>query len=259
VVGSLDGIRVVDLSRVLAGPWASQLLADYGADVIKIERPGAGDDTRHWGPPWLKDDAGQTTRESAYFLATNRNKRSVTVDLSRPDGSALIVDLASRADVLIENYRVGALKKFGLDAPRLLEKNSRLIYCSISAYGQEGSRSSRPGYDAMIQAEGGLLSITGSSDADGGEPQKVGVAIADIMTGMYAVTAILAALESRHRDGKGQHIDVPLYHSQVAWLANQAQNYLMTGKAPVRLGNAHPNILRCAATSGSSSKVRVAQ
>jgi crotonobetainyl-CoA:carnitine CoA-transferase CaiB-like acyl-CoA transferase len=243
VSGPLSGIKVVDLSRVLAGPWASQLLADYGAEVIKIEKPVSGDDTRQWGPPWLIDNAGQATRESAYFLSANRNKRSVTADLGHPDGRALVADLAAGADVLIENFRVGALQKFGLDSASLRARNPRLVYCSISAYGQSGARSSLPGYDAMIQAEGGLMSITGAPDEEGGEPQKVGVAVADIMTGMYAATAVLAALEARHRDGNGQYIDVPLYHTQVAWLANQAQNYLMTGKSPARLGTAHPNIV----------------
>ncbi len=228
---------------MLAGPWASQLLADYGADVIKIERPGSGDDTRLWGPPWLADSSGKATAESAYFLAANRNKKSVTADLAQPGGQALVKDLARNADILLENFRVGTLARYGLDAASLQKQNPRLIYCSISAYGQTGSRSMLPGYDAMMQAEAGLMSITGAPDAEGGRPQKVGVAIADIMTGMYAVTAVLAALQARHRDGKGQSIDLSLYHTQVAWLANQAQNYLMTGKSPVRLGTAHPNLV----------------
>lgn len=241
--GPLSGIKVLDLSRVLAGPWASQLLADYGADVIKIERPGSGDDTRLWGPPWLADDSGKATAESAYFLSANRNKKSVTADLSQPGGQALVKDLALKADILIENFRVGTLARYGLDADSLQELNPRLIYCSISAYGQTGSRSMLPGYDAMMQAEAGLMSITGASDAEGGRPQKVGVAIADIMTGMYAVTAVLAALHARHRDDIGQNIDLSLYETQVAWLANQAQNYLITGRPPVRLGTAHPNLV----------------
>ncbi len=233
----------MDLSRVLAGPWASQLLADYGAEVIKIERPVHGDDTRLWGPPWLVDNSGKVTAESAYFLSANRNKKSVTADLSQRGGQELVQVLARNADILIENFRVGTLAKYGLDADSLQKLNPRLIYCSISAYGQTGSRSNLPGYDAMIQAEAGLMSITGASDREGGRPQKVGVAIADIMTGMYAVTAVLAALHARHRDGKGQSIDLSLYQSQVAWLANQAQNYLMTGSSPVRLGTAHPNLV----------------
>ncbi|MDH4049059.1 MAG: CoA transferase [Gammaproteobacteria bacterium] len=241
--GPLSGIRIVDLSRVLAGPWASQLLADFGAEVIKIEKPGAGDDTRHWGPPWLSDRDGKPTRESAYFLATNRNKLSITANLSHPEGQKLVSELASQADVLLENFRVGTLAKFRLDAANLQEQNPRLIYCSISAYGQQGSRRSLPGYDAMMQAEGGLMSITGEPATSGGQPQKVGVAIADIMTGMYAATAILAALEARHTSGEGQYIDLSLYHSQVAWLANQGQNFLMTGVSPGRLGTAHPNIV----------------
>jgi crotonobetainyl-CoA:carnitine CoA-transferase CaiB-like acyl-CoA transferase len=243
VSGPLSGIKVLDLSRVLAGPWASQLLADYGADVIKVERPGSGDDTRLWGPPWLADSNGKSTTESAYFLSANRNKRSVTADLAKDGGQALVRDLARISDILIENFRVGTLARYGLDAHSLRELNPRLIYCSISAYGQTGSRRLRPGYDAMIQAEAGLMSITGAPDSEGGRPQKVGVAVADIMTGMYAVTAILAALHARQRDGRGQSIDLPLYQTQAAWLANQAQNYLMTGQSPTRLGTAHPNLV----------------
>jgi crotonobetainyl-CoA:carnitine CoA-transferase CaiB-like acyl-CoA transferase len=241
--GPLHGLRVIDMSRVLAGPWAGQLLADYGADVVKIERPQAGDDTRHWGPPWLRDAEGKETAEAAYFQAGNRNKRSVSVDLSNSDGQALIRDLVSKSDVLIENYRVGSLARFNLDAKALCGHNPSLIYCSISAYGQTGSRCAEPGYDAMIQAEGGLMSLTGESDNLGGRPVKVGVAIADIMAGMYAATAILAALAARVRSGHGQHIDVPLFDSQLAWLANQNMNYLLTGVAPGRQGTAHPNIV----------------
>ncbi len=241
--GPLHGLKVLDLSRVLAGPWASQLLADYGADVIKIERPGSGDDTRHWGPPWLRDSNGRKTGESAYFLSANRNKRSVTVDLAHPDGQAVIKDLAHNADILLENFKVGTLKRFGLHASILCERNPRLIYCSISAYGQSGSKSAEPGYDAMIQASAGLMSLTGDSAADGGAPQKVGVAISDIMTGMYAASAILAAVCSRQESGSGQHIDLSLYDSQVAWLANQNMNYLIGGHVPQRYGNAHPNIV----------------
>jgi crotonobetainyl-CoA:carnitine CoA-transferase CaiB-like acyl-CoA transferase len=236
--GPLVGIKVLDMSRVLAGPWASQLLGDYGADVIKIERPIVGDDTRHWGPPWLGQE-----REAAYFLATNRNKRSVTVDIASSEGASVIRGLARKADVVLENFRVGTMLRFGLDAKSLLAENPGLIYCSITAYGQHGSRAHEPGYDAMIQASAGLMSITGAPDADGGSPQKVGVAISDIMAGMYATTAILAALTDRDRTGKGQVIDVPLYDSQVAWLANQAMNFLIGGFIPERRGTAHPNLV----------------
>lgn len=243
MAGPLAGIRVVDLSRVLAGPWCSQLLADYGADVIKVERPGSGDDTRGWGPPWVRDAAGEPTAESAYFLSTNRNKRSITVDLSQERGQAIVRSLAATADVFIENFRVGSLVRFGLDAESLGASNPRLVYCSITGYGQKGPRASEPGYDAMIQASAGLMSLTGARDEEGGSPQKVGVAVADIMAGMYAATAIMAALHSRERTGRGQHVDVPLYDSQVAWLANQAMNYLVSGEVPERLGTAHPNIV----------------
>ncbi|MDH3441807.1 MAG: CoA transferase [Gammaproteobacteria bacterium] len=238
--GPLAGIRVLDITRVLAGPWASQLLADYGAEVIKLERPVQGDDTRRWGPPWLQDRNGRETGDSAYFLSTNRNKRSVTVNLGHPDGAQLARDLAARADVIMENFKVGTMQKFGLDFAALSTLNPALVYCSISAYGQQGSRSLKPGYDAMIQASGGLMSITGEPD---GSPQKVGVAIADIMAGMYAATAILAALVERDRSGKGQYLDVPLYDSQVAWLANQNMNFLIGNEVPGRLGTAHPNLV----------------
>jgi len=240
VHGPLRGIRVLDLTRVLAGPWTSQLLADYGADVIKVERPVAGDDTRHWGPPWLEDGAGRQTGESAYFLSANRNKRSITIDLANELGAGIIRDLAARCDVLIENFRVGTMSRFGLGYQDLSRSNRSLVYCSISAYGQSGSRANRPGYDAMMQASGGLMSITGEAD---GPPQKVGVAIADIMAGMYAATAILAALTERAASGKGQHIDVPLFDSQVAWLANQNMNFLVGKEVPGRLGTAHPNLV----------------
>lgn len=241
--GPLDGQKVIDLSRVLAGPWASQLLADFGADVIKVERPGSGDETRRWGPPWLKDAAGMETGDSAYFLAANRNKRSITVNLAHPAGQSLLRDLADSADILLENFRVGTLARFGLDYASLSARNERLIYCSVSAFGQTGTRAGRPGYDAMMQAAGGLMSITGPAEAEGGGPQKVGVAVADLMTGMYASNAILAALEARHRTGNGQHIDISLYDCQVAWLANQAMNYLVGGEIPQRQGTAHPNIV----------------
>ncbi len=241
--GPLNSLKVIDMSRVLAGPWAGQLLADYGAEVIKIERPGVGDDTRSWGPPWLRDSAGNDTKEAGYFQSTNRNKRSVTVNLAHPLGQELIRKLVTRSDVLLENYKVGSLQRYGLDATTLCELNPTLIYCSISAYGQSGSKSGEPGYDAMIQAAGGLMSITGESDAEGGRPTKVGVAIADIMAGMYAASAVLAALVAREQSGRGQHIDVPLFDSQVAWLANQNMNYLLTGTPPDRRGTAHPNIV----------------
>ena len=238
--GALEGIRVLDMSRVLAGPWAGQLLGDFGADVVKVERPVVGDDTRHWGPPWLDR---KNACEAAYFLSTNRNKRSITVDLTDIDGQALIQELAKKADVLIENYRVGTLAGYGLGAEDLLHLNPRLIYCSITAYGQRSSRASEPGYDAMIQASAGLMSITGAPDSEGGSPQKVGVAVSDIMAGMYAATAILAALQQRSQTGLGQHIDLPLYDSQVAWLANQAMNFLIGGETPLRRGTAHPNLV----------------
>ena len=224
------------MSRVLAGPWAGQLLGDYGADVVKIERPGRGDDTRHWGPPWLGS-------ESAYFLSTNRNKRSVTIDISTHRGQQLVRELASKADVLLENFRTGTLPRYKLDPADLRRDNPGLVVCSISAFGQSGSRADQPGYDAMIQASAGLMSITGPPDEEGGGPQKVGVAIADIMAGMYATTAVLAALNARSITGKGQYIDVPLYDSQVAWLANQNMNFLVGGTVPGRMGTAHPNLV----------------
>ncbi|HNP36446.1 MAG TPA: CaiB/BaiF CoA-transferase family protein [Woeseiaceae bacterium] len=236
---SLHGIRVLDLSRVLAGPWASQLLGDYGAEVVKIERPVSGDDTRHWGPPWLSGEAG----ESAYFLATNRNKRSVAIDLDSADGQELVRQMASRADIVIENFKPGSLARRGLDYESLSSANRGLVYCRISAYSSDSSLRNEPGYDAMIQASAGLMSLTGAPDSEGGKPQKVGVAITDIMAGMYAVTAILAALHARTQSGVGQLVEVPLFDSQVAWLANQNLNYLISGKAPERLGNAHPNIV----------------
>jgi crotonobetainyl-CoA:carnitine CoA-transferase CaiB-like acyl-CoA transferase len=245
--GPLHGFRVLDLSRVLAGPWASQLLADYGATVFKVERPESGDDTRHWGPPWLADREQRPTSESAYFLSVNRNKQSLTVNLAHEKGQEIIRKLAATCDVLIENFRVGSLARYGLDFASLNSINPRLIYCSITAYGQTGSRADKPGYDAMMQAAAGLMSITGPPDSEGGGPQKVGVAISDIMTGMYATTAILAALAARNDGGQGgeqgQHIDIALYDSQVAWLANQNMNYLVGGIVPQRQGTAHPNLV----------------
>ncbi len=235
MAGPLAHIRVLDLSRVLAGPWAGQLLADLGAEVIKVERPGAGDDTRAWGPPYLDG-----TGESAYFLSANRGKKSVTIDMAAPEGQALIRDLAARSDVVLENFKVGGLAKYGLDYASLREVNPRLVYCSITGFGQDGPYAHRAGYDFMIQGMGGLMSLTGQPD---GAPVKVGVAIADLFTGMYASNAVLAALAHRDRTGEGQHIDLALLDCQVAMLANQAMNYLTTGAAPSRLGNAHPNIV----------------
>jgi glutaryl-CoA transferase len=244
VSGALSHIRVLDLSRILAGPWASQTLADLGADVIKLERPGRGDDTRAWGPPFLAAPDGSDSAESAYFLAANRGKRSVTIDITRAEGQALVRDLAAKSDVLIENFRVGGLARFGLDYRTLRERNRRLVYCSITGFGQTGPERDRAGYDAMIQARGGLMSITGEPDErPGGGPQKVGVALADVLTGMYAAVAIQAALIHRERSGEGQWIDLALLDVQVACLANQALNYLVSGVAPTRMGTAHPNIV----------------
>lgn len=241
--GPLSAIRVLDLSRVLAGPWATQLLGDFGADVVKIERPGSGDDPRHWGPPWLPQASAGDSRESAYFLAANRNKRSLTVDLASNAGQELIRALAAKADVVVDNFNAGTLERWGLDAECLRARNPGLITCTISAFARDSSRAAEPGYDAMVQAAGGLMSITGEPAEQGGQPQKVGVAIADIMCGMYAATAIVAALHERANSGRGQSIEVPLYDSQVAWLANQAMNYLVGGEVPGRLGTAHPNIV----------------
>jgi crotonobetainyl-CoA:carnitine CoA-transferase CaiB-like acyl-CoA transferase len=236
---ALDGVRVLDLSRVLAGPWAGQNLADLGADVIKVERPGTGDDTRAWGPPWLCDEAGRPTAEAAYFLSCNRGKRSVTIDLTRPEGADLIRRLAADSHVVIENFKVGSLAKYGLDWPSLRALNPRLVYCSITGFGQTGPYRERAGYDVMIQAMGGLMAVTGTPE----EPMKVGVALCDVLTGMYATVAVLAALRHAERTGEGQHIDIALLDVQVASLANQALIYLVTGEGPPRLGNAHPNIV----------------
>jgi crotonobetainyl-CoA:carnitine CoA-transferase CaiB-like acyl-CoA transferase len=242
--GALSHVRVLDLSRVLAGPWATQLLADLGAEVIKVERPGEGDDTRAWGPPYARAPDGAETRESAYYLGTNRGKRSITLDLSRPEGQELARRLAARCDVLVENYKVGALERYGLGWEALRAVNPRLVYCSITGFGQTGPYRHRAGYDFLIQAMGGLMSVTGEPDgAPGGGPVKVGVAITDLMTGLYAANAILAALAWRERSGKGQHVDLALLDVQVAALANQAANYLVSGVAPRRMGNAHPNIV----------------
>ncbi len=241
---ALSHLKVLDLSRILAGPWAAQLLGDYGAEVVKIERPGTGDDTRGWGPPWTPDADGEPTDDAAYFLCANRNKRSVTVDFTKPGGQDLIHRLAADSDVVIENFKVGGLKPYRLDYDSLRAINPRLVYCSITGFGQTGPYAPRAGYDFLIQGMGGLMSITGRSDAEpGAGPQKVGVALTDVLTGLYATTAILAAIAHRDRTGEGQHIDVALLDVQVASLANQALNYLTTGAPPVRMGNAHPSIV----------------
>lgn len=242
--GALAGVRVLDLSRVLAGPWAGQLLADLGADVVKVERPGAGDDTRAWGPPWLNDSDGQSTGESAYYLSANRNKRSVTIDIASEAGQRVVREMASRADVVLENFKVGGLAQYGLDYASLKAVNPRLVYCSITGFGQTGPYASRAGYDFLIQGMGGLMSLTGRPDGtEGGGPLKVGVALTDIMTGLYATVAVLAALKRREQSGEGQHIDLALLDVQIACLANQAANYLVGGVVPRRMGNAHPNIV----------------
>ena len=237
----LDDIKVLDLSRVLAGPWCTQLLADLGADVLKIERPGMGDDTRHWGPPWHGEGA---ERVAAYFLSANRGKKSAAIDFSQPEGAALVRRLAAEADVLVENFKVGGLKKFGLDAESLRAANPRLIYASITGFGQDGPYADRAGYDFMIQAMGGLMSITGLPDGEpGGGPLRVGVAVADLFTGMYTAVAILAALLRRERSGEGAVIDMALLDTQLAVLANQVSNFLVSGENPPRQGNTHPNIV----------------
>ena len=241
---ALPHIKVLDLSRVLAGPWCTQILADLGADVVKVERPGAGDDTRHWGPPFIKDAQGNDTDQATYFTACNRNKRSITLDLAHPDGQALIRQMAAQSDVLVENFKVGGLKHYGLDYESLKAINPRLIYCSLTGFGQTGPYAERAGYDLMIQAMSGMMSITGrADDVPGGGPLRVGVALTDIFTGVYAATAILAAIEVRHRTGVGQHIDMALLDVGMATLANQAGAYLNTGNAPQRMGNGHPSLV----------------
>ncbi len=240
---ALAGIKVLDLSRVLAGPWCTQTLADLGADVIKVERPVAGDDTRHWGPPFLARDDGQATQEASYFTACNRNKRSVTIDMSTPDGQQLIRQMAAGADVLVENFKVGGLAQYGLDYESLKALNPRLIYCSVTGFGQTGPYAERAGYDLMVQAMCGLMSITGHADeAPGGGPLKVGVAVIDVFTGLYASNAILAALHARQASGRGQHIDMALLDVGMAVLANQAAGFLATGESPGRAGNIHPSL-----------------
>ncbi|MGH8805371.1 MAG: CaiB/BaiF CoA transferase family protein [Polaromonas sp.] len=242
-MNSLQGIRVLDLSRVLAGPWCTQTLADLGADVIKIERPGSGDDTRTWGPPFLKDAQDAETQEAAYYLGTNRNKRSVTCDIAQPAGQALIRELVTHCDVFVENFKVGDMARYGLDYAALKALNPRLVYCSVTGFGQTGPYADRAGYDYAIQGMGGLMSITGERDDLGGGPQKVGVAVADLMTGMYSAVAILAALRHAEKTGEGQQIDMALLDTQVAMLANLGANYLVSGTAPGRAGNAHQNIV----------------
>ena len=240
----LSHIRVLDLSRVLAGPWASQNLADLGAEVIKVERPGAGDDTRGWGPPWIKDRDGKDTRDSAYYLSCNRGKKSITLDISRPEGQEIVRALAAKCDVLLENYKVGTLARYGLGYEQLRELNPRLIYCSITGFGQSGPYAPRPGYDFVFQGMGGLMSITGERDElPGGGPMKVGIAITDILTGMYASLAITAAVVHCERGGGGQYIDMALLDSMVAFNANQISGYLVSGNIPRRYGNAHPNVV----------------
>ncbi|PID46497.1 MAG: CoA transferase [Proteobacteria bacterium] len=239
----LAGVKVIDMSRILAGPWAGQVLADLGATVLKIERPVVGDDTRHWGPPYLKDQAGNDTKDAAYFFSANRGKQSLCVDITQPDGQAQIRELVASADVLIENYKVGGLAKYGLDYESLKAVNPGLVYCSITGFGQTGPYAQRAGYDFMIQAMGGLMSITGEPDSAGGQPTKVGVAVTDVFTGLYAVIGIQAALYERQTTGLGKHVDMALLDCSAAILANQASNYLIGGVVPGRMGNAHPNIV----------------
>ncbi|WP_366655451.1 CaiB/BaiF CoA-transferase family protein [Fodinicurvata sp. EGI_FJ10296] len=242
--GALDGVKILDLTRILAGPTATQLLGDLGADVVKIENPGKGDDTRSWGPPFVPDADGNDTPESAYYLCANRNKRSVAVDLATPEGVETIRALARESDVLVENFKVGGLKKYGLDYDTLSALNPGLVYCSITGFGQDGPRASQPGYDFLAQAMGGIMSLTGDPE---GEPTKVGVGIADVMCGMYATVGILAALRHRERTGEGQHIDVALFDCQLAWLINEGTNSFLSGQDPARRGNQHPNIVPYAA------------
>lgn len=241
--GPLSHVRVLDLSRIMAGPWASQVLADLGADVVKIERPGAGDDTRSWGPPFLKDKDGKPTRDSGYYLCVNRGKRSVTIDISQPDGQDVVRRLARDCDIVLENFKVGTLQRYGLAYEDLKKENPALIYASVTGFGQDGPRAKQAAYDFMIQAMGGLMSVTGEADhKPGGGPQKVGVPIVDLMTGMYTAVAVLAALAHRDQTGEGDYIDLAMLDVQLGFLANQAMNYMMSGKAPQRHGNSHPNI-----------------
>ena len=242
--GPLSGLRVLDFSRILAGPWAGQTMADLGAEVIKIERPGGGDDTRGWGPPFVRDRKGGETADAAYFHCANRGKKSVTIDLARPEGQRIARDLAGKSDILLENYKVGGLARYGLAYDDLRAVNPGLIYCSITGFGQTGPYAGRAGYDFMIQAMGGFMSITGERDGlPGGGPQKIGVALSDVLTGLYATIAALAAVRERERTGQGRHVDMALFDVTVAATANQAMNFLATGAAPGRMGNAHPNIV----------------
>ncbi|WNO05263.1 CaiB/BaiF CoA transferase family protein [Rhodoferax mekongensis] len=242
--GALSHLKVLDLSRVLAGPWCTQMLADMGADVVKVERPVAGDDTRHWGPPFMPGADGRPTQDATYFTACNRNKRSITIDMAKEEGQALIRQMAVRSDILVENFKVGGLAHYGLDYASLKALNPRLIYCSITGFGQTGPYAERAGYDLMIQAMSGMMSITGRADGEpGGGPQRAGVAITDVFTGIYATSAILAAVEMRHRTGEGQHIDMALLDVGMAILANQAAGFINTGAEPQRMGNAHPSLV----------------
>lgn len=243
-MGALSHIRVLDLTRILAGPWCTQTLADLGADVIKIERPGSGDDTRHWGPPFAQDATGKETTESAYYLSINRNKRSVTLDISKQEGQEILRTIAEQSDVFVENYKVGQLERYGLDYLSLKKINPKLIYCSITGFGQNGPYAPRPGYDFIVQGMGGFMSITGERDGQpGAGPQKAGVAIADLFTGAHATIAILAALANREKTGEGQHLDIALLDVQVSMMANMASNFFASGQPSTRWGNAHPNIV----------------
>ena len=253
--GPLSGLRVLDLSRILAGPTCTQLLGDYGADVVKIEKPGQGDDTRAWGPPYLQGADGATRAESAYFVAANRNKRSVALDISTPKGAETVRALAAASDVVIENFKLGALKRYGLDHETLLAAHPSLIYCSITGFGQTGPNAHKPGYDLLAQGYGGIMSLTGAPE---GEPTKVGVGVADVVCGLYAASAILAALRHRDATGAGQHIDLALVDSQVAWLVNAGTNYLVSGQEQPRLGNQHPNIVPYQVFAASDGHVIVA-
>lgn len=238
--GALAGLRVLDLSRILAGPTCTQVLGDLGADVIKVEKPGAGDDTRGWGPPYVTGPDGRPTTESAYYLSANRNKRSIAIDFTRPDGKAILMRLVDRADVLVENFKTGTLKRHGLDFATLNARHPKLVYCSITGFGQTGPYAARAGYDYLAQAMGGIMSVTGAAD---GPPMKVGVGIADVTTGLYAAIGILAALRHRDATGRGQHVDMALLDTQVSWLVNEATNFLVSGVRPPRRGNEHPNIV----------------
>jgi crotonobetainyl-CoA:carnitine CoA-transferase CaiB-like acyl-CoA transferase len=254
-MGALDGVRVLDLTRVLAGPWCTQLLADLGAEVIKIERPGEGDDTRQWGPPWRESSLHPDTKWATYFMSANRGKQSAAIDIANPEGAALVRALARQSDILVENFKVGGLARYGLAYEDLRAENPRLIYCSITGFGQTGPYAERPGYDFIVQGMGGLMGITGVPD---GEPMRAGVAVTDLMTGMYACTGILASLHQRERTGQGQHIDICLLDVQVATMANQSVGYLGTGKNPRRLGNAHASIVPYQAFATADGDITVA-